>query len=1372
MNGSRRWLGAAALVLAVGTLVVSARGAAPPRPTGKLTAEQQRQLARLGEDLTKAAQAGRMAEAVRLAKQAESLRRTWQGAGHWQAVDAHYEIEGWQRLARLTEADQRQMGEILRRKAEGDRQAARHRYGEAEKVYREVLDLTRKLLSEGHPSTALSYNNLAANLNAQGKHAEAQPLLQKALDLRKKLLGEGHPDTAASYNNLASNLDEQGKYAQAKPLYQKALELCRKLGEGHPRMASSYNNLAMNLGAQGRHAEAQPLYQKALELRLKLLGEEQPLTALSYNNLAMNLGAQGKYAEAQPLLQKALDLHKKVLGEEHPLTALSYDNLGVNLAEQGKYAEAQSLLQKALDQRKKLLSEGHPETARSYNNLAANLNAQGKYAQAQPLLQKALDLHKRLLGEEHPRTATSYDNLAMNLNRQGKSAEAQPLLQKALDLRKKLLGEEHPLTAQSYGYLALNLHQQGKHAQAQPLFQKALDLYRKLLGEGHPDTATSYNYLAHNLNEQGKYAEAQPLYQKALDLHKRLLGEEHPLTAGGYSGLAINLNEQGKHAEAQPLLQKALDLRKKLLGEGHPSTASSYNNLARNLNSQGKHAQAQPLYQKALDLRLKLGEGHPDTASSYSGLASNLNAQGKYAEAQTRYQKALDLHKRLLGEEHPLTASSYSGLGANLGALGKHAEAQPLLQKALDLRLKLLGEAHPDTARSYNNLAINLREQGQPRQAIRAWQAALLGYDAGGHARAASGFDRALLGAGFFTPRDGLVLAHARLGEAGPAWDHAEASLARGLLDDLSGSLTEDTALLGQVRQLDQRLLPLLGRADLSADQARLRDELSQQRRSLQKRLAEDVAGRSARRVWAVERIQKQLPADAAVVLWVTARGENWGCVLRALGQPRWQRLLGTGPGDSWTLDDYDLPTRLHVALADRGSSESRRHDLIDATRKRWLDPLRPHLQAEGKLSAVRHIFVVPSRFMSALPVEVIAPDYTVSYTPSGTFLAQRLVAHRPLAPSAVLALGDPAFAPGKPADAPPHGLLVARVLPRSNAARAGLEAGDILLRYAGRKLGTIDDLSAALKERPQADAFVWREGKERTVALAGPLGVQLDKRPVADALRDWRKGQEPVLRGDDYTPLPGTRFEVEALARLFGKRCQTLLGSDASEQKLDELLAAGQLKRFRVVHLATHGKIDLDHAERSALILARDHLPSPTEQVARAAKGLKVYTGELAVDTLRTEWKEKLDADLVVLSACSTGLGRPTSGEGLLGFAYALHLAGARSIVLSRWKVDDTATALLMLRFYENLLGDASKGRKPLGRAVALAEAKKWLRDLPRRDAEPLARALLAGKLAGTRGKEVELKVKDDKATLPAGDRPYEHPFYWAAFTLIGDPD
>jgi CHAT domain-containing protein len=94
------------------------------------------------------------------------------------------------------------------------------------------------------------------------------------------------------------------------------------------------------------------------------------------------------------------------------------------------------------------------------------------------------------------------------------------------------------------------------------------------------------------------------------------------------------------------------------------------------------------------------------------------------------------------------------------------------------------------------------------------------------------------------------------------------------------------------------------------------------------------------------------------------------------------------------------------------------------------------------------------------------------------------------------------------------------------------------------------------------------------------------------------------------------------------------------------------------------------------------------------------------------------------------------------------------------------------MLRFYENLLGKRADLLHPLGRAAALEEAKHWLRELSRRDAERLAAGLVGGQLQGTtRGSVVALNIKQP-VKLPEGERPYAHPFYWAAFILIGDPD
>ena len=403
-----------------------------------------------------------------------------------------------------------------------------------------------------------------------------------------------------------------------------------------------------------------------------------------------------------------------------------------------------------------------------------------------------------------------------------------------------------------------------------------------------------------------------------------------------------------------------------------------------------------------------------------------------------------------------------------------------------------------------------------------------------------------------------------------------------------------------------------------------------------------------------------------------------------------------------------------------------------------------------------------------------------MSYAPSATVFKYLREQPRPDQHAGLLALGDPVFEDfdrsNEPKPLPDHGLLVNVVTPGSNAATHHLKPGDVLLAYNGQALNKKDDLKVIAEGDKPITAEVWRDGLSSRCDLApGKLGVVFDPRPAAVAIAENRKLHQVLVAarsGDgDLLPLPGTRYEVEALAQLFkadDRPTRTLLGAEANEPEVDQLAARGELGRFGFIHLATHGVIDEGVPTRSAVILTQTGLPDPLEQ---ALSHKPVFDGRLSVREIQRGWE--LKAELVTLSACETALGRDAGGEGFVGFTQALLMSGARSVCLSLWKVDDTATALLMQRFYANLLGVRPGLSQPLPKAEALAVAKAWLRGLSRVEVTELAAKLTGGesRAAGAKRRQPAPQT----LAVPAGaddDRPYAHPYYWAAFVLAGDPD
>ncbi|MEM8930715.1 MAG: CHAT domain-containing protein [Acidobacteriota bacterium] len=221
---------------------------------------------------------------------------------------------------------------------------------------------------------------------------------------------------------------------------------------------------------------------------------------------------------------------------------------------------------------------------------------------------------------------------------------------------------------------------------------------------------------------------------------------------------------------------------------------------------------------------------------------------------------------------------------------------------------------------------------------------------------------------------------------------------------------------------------------------------------------------------------------------------------------------------------------------------------------------------------------------------------------------------------------------------------------------------------------------------------------------------------PQASSDKRIRSALERRLVPGTWRPLEHSRSEVQQIAELFEPAdVEIYLGDAATEEAVE---AVGS--RARILHLAAHGLLDQEMPLDSAIVLAG----STSDDGDRHNGLLQMWE---VLDRLR------LDADLVVLSACDSAVGESMAGEGLQSLSQAFQLVGARSVVASRWSVHDHATATLMVRFYRHLRAGRSKDE-------ALRQA------------------------------QLELIRDPVDGMQPGSLVDYSSPYYWAAFQVDGD--
>ena len=1002
------------------------------------------------------------------------------------------------------------------------------------------------------------------------------------------------------------------------------------------------------------------------------------------------LKERGEYAQGAQLAQEQLEIRERYLSAEHHKVASSLHSLAVLLRRKGDFSAARPLSERALAIQEKILGPKHPVFGQSLNSHAILLKQTGDFAGARTVYERALTVTEMAHGPDHPDVAVNLNNLANLCRSIGAYTEARVHHERALAIREKVYGPVHSAVAHSLFNLAnLIFDETGDYNRAGELYERALHIREKVLGPEHPDVGITYNCLAILHERSGDYAGARQLYERALRIQEKALGPEHADVGMTMSNLGGLLRMLGDQERARPLLAWALQIQEKVYGPDHPTIAYTLSSLALLHRELGELAEARHLSERALEVREKgLGPTHPLVARSLNTLGILLSEMDDYATARMHFERALQIRREMLGPEHPEVAEVLDNLAILLRRTGYPEQALPLCEQSLTIREQALGVQHPDVGQCLARLGLLAWVMGDYARAEDCLTRAAEIFEVA-RLRAGRGLLRATFQA---SPYAGLAATRLRLGKVAEAWPAAERARGRALADLLMVAdqrslnpteiATEDsltqvlTQLEGQMRTLDAA-----AQGEVTADAANrlgtTRIELLETEAAL-RAFQESIAIKypvTEGQAYGLTEVQATLSPEAAMLGWLQVEME-------------------VGEFISYGYVIRDTGAVAWIPLGEPPSNGQ----VVHAFRKALNVAASWQVRVMGSDEIDALAAAVHTRWIAPLSPHLAGAEHLV-VIPSGPLLGIPIEAVRD---AAGLYLGDQ-YAISYTPSATIHAWLWEHGIgPAAHNRRRALLLGDPPFTEAHLAAMELEEPSSlpAHETQTAADPFLRN-------ALAGN----------AEALSQLSR-------------LPWTRKEVRRIAAVIPEGT-LLLGPDASEEVLTQVAAAGGLAAYDMIHLATHALVDDAAPERSALILARTNLPDP---LAAVMAGERIYDGLLTAKEIVREWK--LAADLVTLSGCQTGLGREVTGEGYIGLTHAFLQAGARSVLVSLWRVEDEATCLLMGRFYENLTG-ARRDEAAMSKTEALREARQWLRNFENE----------------------------------AGRRIFQHPIYWSGFILIGDP-
>jgi ankyrin repeat protein len=1000
---------------------------------------------------------------------------------------------------------------------------------------------------------------------------------------------------------------------------------------------------------------------------------KDPDTWQSLNQDAVRYYNQGKIEKASEAMEKACFYVAQKSGEESEDYATALHNFARLKKSTGNYQLAETLFLKSLKIREKNNSD---KLHASLSELASNFYAKGNY-------EKSLEYYLRLL-KTQPENSLEYASTldyignVHYLNSSFKASE--DAYRKSLDILKKS-GKENTF---DYAIILSNLgnllQDMARYNEAKLVYRQSLHIfdteYKKPEYDIHQHLTVISNY-ADVLAAMGEYNLAEYLLKERV-LNDIPQGKVFSNKAAVLNNLGVIYLQTSRFEGAENYLKESLDLKRSSLGENHPKYWATLSYLGNLYLLKKDYPKAEKIYKQILKQTKKtLSEKHALYLNTLNSLAQLYSETSRTNEAEKMYLKILEISK----DDKDIRRSEYASYLYNTGVfysqIKKYSNAENYLREAHSIRKQVLGDKHLLYYYSVSSMAKFYFDTGNMKEAYKLFKEA---------------------------NTLALYLVHKNLpymSEKGRTEFVEDFKDHYTIFTDFSMEYSkQDATILGDLYnlRLATKALLLNVETDFYKKAQYITDpKILEYYQSYLKEKDELYKINTSNHIKESD-IQKQI----AIV-------EEMEAYLNGLFSIKKDTTL---QNVSWK----DLQKKLLP------------HEVaIEIVRIAGLD--------DKNQSQTAYMFLILKP--KGLP-EIVRIDKGENLEKDGLKYFLNSIKY-------------------KKEDKFSYNLYWAKIAENIKGFKTAYVSPDHI--YTQISLNTLKNTTTNKYLNEELEIILFNNLKEllasknvsksaNDAVFFGYPNYQLDKKEYLQALNNFKNNQNPLQEADNIdlamaysntrdfstltlSSLPGTKIEVETIEDMFKKK-GIKTQSFMAENALEEVIKG--IKNPKVLHIATHGyflsDVESNNSKDKLMgiqqsILAKNVLLRSGLMLAGAESNLKLISSSNTENGILTAQEAMnlnlAETELVVLSACETGLGEIKAGEGVYGLQRAFKVAGAKAILMSLWKVDDEATKELMISFYDN-----------------------WLKTNNKKQAFKLAQAKLRSK--------------------------FPHPYYWGAFVLIGE--